>query len=74
MTGSVGLNGKIHTRVNFTSCSETAGFQFELLDVLHSFSALIHIICEGGNVPETGTQFEFKCSLVKSICKMNSCI
>lgn len=74
ITGSVVLNGKIRTRVNFASCSETVGFQFEILDVFHSLSVLIHMICDGGDVPETGTRFEFKCSLVKSICKMNSCI
>lgn len=49
-------------------------FQFEIPDVFHSLSALIHMICDGGDVPETATCFEFKCSLVKSICKMNSYI
>lgn len=49
--------------VNFASCSEAAAFQFEILDVFQSLSALIHMVCDGGDVPETGPCFVLKCSL-----------
>lgn len=41
--------------VNVASCSETAAFQFETLDVFQSLSALIRMIRDGGDVLETGT-------------------
>lgn len=72
MAGFVVLNVQICTHVNFASCSETAGFEFEILNVFHSLSALIHVICDGCDVPETGTCFQFKCSFAKHTCKMNS--
>lgn len=54
--------------------SEAVGFQPTVCDVFHSFSALIHVICYGSDLLETGTCFVFKCSLVKCIFKMNSYI
>lgn len=58
--------------VNFASCSEAAAFQFEIFDVFQSLSALMHMVCDGDDVPEPGPCFEVKCSLLKFICKINS--
>lgn len=60
--------------VNFASCSEAAVFPFEVLDVFQSLSALIHMISDGADMPETGPCFEVKCSLLKFISKMISCV
>lgn len=45
-----------------------------IFDIFHSLSTLIHMICYGSDLPETGAFLVFKCSLVKCICKMNSYI